>query len=265
MSLYVWIFLLFVYGLILLYFYVEQRKMLYLPEGNVPTQEELHAHGLQLWPVADDCSYQGLLAMPEAGRVQGSVVVFHGNAGVALDRQNYLEPLKSRGYRVLLAEYPGYGGRPGQPSEKNYVADARKIVERVQAEFPGPLYLWGESLGCGIVAAVASSLPVDGVVMLTPWDSLASVAKSYYWYLPVKWLLRDHYDSLANLSLYKGPVAVLVAEKDQTIPKRFGLHLYESLPEPKRLWIFPGAGHADWPDAPDEKWWGEVMDFLASN
>ena len=265
MPLLVVVFLVFVYGLILVYFFVEQRKMLYLPEGDVPAAADLCAHGLQLWPAEGDSGYRGLLAVPDSGEVRGTVILFHGNAGTALDRHNYLPPLISMGYRVLLAEYPGYGGRPGKPSEENYVADARGTIAAIRAAFPGPLYLWGESLGCGITAAVAADSEAAGVVMLTPWDSLAAVAKSYYWYLPVHWLLRDRYESLVNLSKYKGPVAVLVSEKDQTIPPRFGLHLYEQLPEPKKLWLFPGAGHSDWPDAPDEKWWGEVMDFLAAN
>ncbi|MCK4378554.1 MAG: alpha/beta hydrolase, partial [Deltaproteobacteria bacterium] len=68
-----------------------------------------------------------------------------------------------------------------------------------------------------------------------------------------------------NLLSFNWPVAVLVAEKDKTIPKRFGLHLHEQLPEPKKLWLFAGSGHSDWPDAPDEKWWAEVMDFLVSH
>ena len=262
---YVLVFLVFVYGLILVYFFFEQRKMLYLPEGNIPVAEDLRAYGLQLWPAVDGSDYRGLLAAPDLKDVRGTVIIFHGNAGTALDRHNYLPPLTGLGFRILLAEYPGYGGRSGKPSEKSYVADARKIIRAVHIEFPGLLYLWGESLGCGIAAAVSADSPIDGVVMLTPWDSLAAVTKSYYWYLPTRWLLRDHYDSLANLSKFKGPVAVMVAEQDQTIPRRFGLHLYDGLSEPKKLWLFPGAGHTDWPDAPDEQWWGEVVDFLVSH
>ncbi|MEA2110313.1 MAG: alpha/beta fold hydrolase [Pseudomonadota bacterium] len=265
MPLLVFVFLVFVYGLILVHFYFEQRKMLYCPEGNIPAAEDLRAHGLRLWPAEDGQEFVGLLGGCVSGDCRGTVIIFHGNAGTALDRYYYLLPLKVLGYRVLLAEYPGYGGRPGKPSEETYVVDARKIIARVHAEFPGPLYLWGESLGCGIVAAVAAESRADGVVMLTPWDSLATVAKSYYWYLPVRWLLRDRYDNLRNLLSFNWPVAVLVAEKDKTIPKRFGLHLHAQLPEPKKLWFFAGAGHSDWPSSPEEKWWAEVMDFLVSH
>jgi pimeloyl-ACP methyl ester carboxylesterase len=266
MPLLVLVFLVFVYGLILVHFFFEQRKMLYCPEGNIPPAEDLRAHGLKLWPADDNSEFMGLLGGPDPGEpVLGTVIIFHGNAGTARDRSYYLPPLKALGYRVLLAEYPGYGGRPGKPSEETYVADARKIIAKIHAEFPGPLYLWGESLGCGITAAVASDSPASGVIMLTPWDSLVTVAKSYYWYLPVRWLLRDRYDNLRNLLSFNRPMAVLVAEKDKTIPKRFGLHLHEQLPEPKKLWLFSGSGHSDWPNAPDEKWWGEVMDFLVSH
>jgi pimeloyl-ACP methyl ester carboxylesterase len=265
MPLLVLVFLVFVYGLILVHFFFEQRKMLYCPEGNIPAAEDLRSYGMRLWPAEDGSEFMGLLVVPDSGEVRGTVIVFHGNAGTALDRHYYLPPLKALGYRVLLAEYPGYGGRPGKPSEEKYVADARKIIAKIHDEFPGPLYLWGESLGCGIAAAVASGSPASGVIMLTPWNSLAAVAKSYYWYLPVRWLLRDRYDNLRNLLSFNRPVAILVAEKDKTIPERFGLHLYEQLPEPKKLWFFTGAGHCDWPSSPEEKWWVEVIAFLTAN
>lgn len=52
------------------------------------------------------------------------MIVFHGNAGAAIDRSYYVDALTPLGYRVVLAEYPGYGGRSGQPREKVFVADA---------------------------------------------------------------------------------------------------------------------------------------------
>ncbi|MCK4378618.1 MAG: alpha/beta hydrolase, partial [Deltaproteobacteria bacterium] len=144
MPLLVLVFLVFVYGLILVHFFFEQRKMLYCPEGNIPAAEDLRAHGLQLWPAEGDSGYMGLLGGPDSGEpVLGTVIIFHGNAGTAWDRSYYLPPLKALGCRVLLAEYPGYGGRSGKPSEEKYVADARKIIAKIHAEFPGPLYLWG--------------------------------------------------------------------------------------------------------------------------
>jgi len=54
----------------------------------------------------------------------------------------------------------------------------------------------------------------------------------------------------------------MVAERDTIVPARFGRHLYEQLRSPKRLWQVPGAGHNDWLDHVDERWWAEVADYL---
>ncbi len=256
------------YLLLLVYFFCRQRQLLYCCDGERPQPEELVSCGLEFWPAAGgDDDYLGLLSPPPAGeKLRGLVVLFHGNAGRALERHYFLPPLLAQGFRVLLVEYPGYGGRPGWPSEALLVAEAGEILRRLRAEFPSvPLYLWGESLGCGVAAGVAAAGPVRpaGVVMLTPWDSLVAVAGSFYWYLPVRWLLRDRYDNLANLRRYRGPVAILVAGRDRTVPPRFGRRLYAGLPEPKKLWLFPAADHSAWPRDPGEKWWAEVMAFLS--
>ena len=99
-------------------------------------------------------------------------------------------------------------------------------------------------------------------VIRTPWDSLTHLATDKYWFLPVRWILKDTYDNVANLADYNGPVAVIMAGKDEIIPNRLTRHLYETLGEPKRLWTFPNAGHNSWPSSPDASWWKEMMDFL---
>jgi pimeloyl-ACP methyl ester carboxylesterase len=112
-------------------------------------------------------------------------------------------------------------------------------------------------------AAADPELDVRGAVMLTPWDSLPSLAQRLYWYLPARWLARDQYDNVRNLRVFPGPVAVLMADRDEVIPNPHTERLYESLPEPKRLWVFRNAGHNSWPTAPSEVWWAEVMGFLS--
>ncbi|MBU2645169.1 hypothetical protein KKI24_10705 [bacterium] len=101
------------------------------------------------------------------------------------------------------------------------------------------------------------------MILITPWDSLPDLAQSLYWYLPVKWLARDRFDSVRNLKSFTGKTAVLIAEKDEIIPPKHSMRLYESISVPKRLWEFENAGHNSWPSMPDESWWQEVMLFIA--
>jgi alpha-beta hydrolase superfamily lysophospholipase len=194
------------------------------------------------------------------------VVVFHGNAGGARDRVYYGLALEARGYRVVLAEYPGYGGRGGELSEDSFIRDGRETARQALAAFGGPLLVWGESLGAAVAAGVAAdpTLPVAGVALITPWDRLSNLAQSLYWYLPARWLLRDRYDNIAHLEQYRGKVAVLVAERDEIIPARHSQRLYDALREPKRRWIFAGAGHNSWPVDPRASWWDEALEWLAA-
>jgi hypothetical protein len=172
-----------------------------------------------------------------------------------------LEPL---GFRVVLAEYPGYGARGGRLSERSLVADARETVRLAAGDFPGPLYVWGESLGAGVATGVVAdcSLPVDGVALITPFTSLPDMAVAVYRLPFLRPFVRDRYDSVANLRSFQHPVAILVSERDELIPAEQGQALYDSLSTRKRLWEFPGAGHNTWPAGADEGWWAEVAAFL---
>ncbi|OPY80637.1 MAG: Alpha/beta hydrolase family protein [Syntrophorhabdus sp. PtaU1.Bin153] len=243
-----------------------QRHLLYYP-GHVAiadVQRYAAENGLQTWPAKD--AYQGIVSKKGPPNFRGTIVIFHGNAGPAIYRKYYFDALETRGYRVVLAEYPGYGGRPGELSEKNFVADGRRTALQAKEEFGGPLYLWGESLGCGVAAALSTDtqLRPRGIVMLTPWDSLLNEAKAKFPLLPVKLFLRDTYDNVANLADYKGPVAVIMSKQDEIVPNVLTERLYEALSRPKRVWKFENAGHNDWPSDPELEWWSEVMDFLNS-
>jgi fermentation-respiration switch protein FrsA (DUF1100 family) len=240
-----------------------QERMLYFPSKDVPGDRFLASRNLQFWPSSKD-GYRGFISASPAHAARGTVVVFHGNAGTAADRDFYLGALVPIGFRVLLAEYPGYGGRNGRPSEAAFVKDAQETLRLLSMQGRGPLYLLGESLGCGVVAAVAKapSVRIDGIILITPWDTLLSVAKHHYPWLPVRLFLHDKFDSVENLKHYGGPVAVIGAERDEVIPLRHAQALYDSLVTPKKMWIVRGAGHNDWPLALRPGWWKEIAEFL---
>jgi alpha-beta hydrolase superfamily lysophospholipase len=261
------------YALLTLAAYLLQDRFLYFPFLTTRAQAAQAAarRGLALWPEGED-DYYGLVSVDPPDPSRGTILVWHGNGGAAEDRLYYIQPLQALGFRVILLEYPGYGARPGRTSEASFVADARQAARRAADEFGGPLYVWGESLGCGIAAAVAADpdLEVQGAVMLTPWDRLPDLAQRLYWYLPTRWLVRDQYDNVQNLRAYQAQaapglhprVAVLMATRDEIIPNAHTMRLYDSLQGEKRLWRFEGAGHNSWPMSPDAPWWAEVMEWI---
>ncbi|HSO78858.1 MAG TPA: alpha/beta fold hydrolase [Chromatiaceae bacterium] len=139
---------------------LNQDQLLYLPDPTPPSAANLHPRlgpALAPWPLASGSAFRGYVrAEPGAteGR-RGTLVLFHGNAGSARDRTYYLNALESLGVRVILAEYPGYGGRDGSPSQASLVADGRETVRLARATYGEPLWVWGESLGAAVAAQVA--------------------------------------------------------------------------------------------------------------
>ena len=196
---------------------------------------------------------------------RGTIFFFHGNGESAWEWAGRIDPFVRRGFRVFLYEYPGYGSRPGVPSEGTIVADARSVIRSLADAGYGPLYLWGESLGSGVAAAVCGdeSLPVHGLTLVTPWDWLPNVAASYYPYYPVRYLMKDQYNSVVNLQHFRHPVCLIYGDRDDTIPPALSQNLFAHLPEPKKLILKTGYGHGDWPDAPELPWWDDAIDFIA--
>lgn len=239
-----------------------QDSQLYFPDTPplASVLNEARRDELQPWPSATD--YRGLRREPK-GPARATLVLFHGNAGHAGHRAPYAE-LNNLGLRVILAEYPAYGPRPGKLGEKPLVADAVTTLTLVRQQFPGPLLLAGESLGAGVAAAAFAQAPdgISGVLLITPWDRLKNIAGHHFPWLPVSLLLRDQYDSVSNLAAAKVPLAVVIAAQDTIVPAAFGEALYEQLPQPKKLWRVPGAEHNDWMDRVDASWWRELADFL---
>ena len=239
-----------------------QYHMLYYPTPYVPSEAELAANHLQFWPAKTD--YRGFIGTTQIRNIKATVVVFHGNGGTADHREYYVTALGSMGYRVILAEYPGYGARTGELGEKSFVDDAQATVRLASEKYPGPMFLLGESLGCGVVAAAArdKSLRIEALILITPWDTLLAVAKSLYPLLPVGLFLKDRYDSVENLKSFRGKIAVVGAERDEILPIRHADALYRSLTGDNKMWVIKGAGHNDWPMFVDAKKWQEFMDFV---
>lgn len=256
--------LLLTYLLILLAVFLLQRKMTYFPARFNPDQYQQLLDGLQLQPWPSAIEMRAIKSQSPVTSAKGTIVVFHGNAGSAIHRTYYIEALQRLGYRVIIAEYPGYGARQGSPSESELVEDGIQTAQMAWQEFKDPLFLCGESLGSGVVSGIIASkkVPVKGLLLITPFDSMANVAQHHYWYFFAKWLIRDKFDNTGNLLDYPGNIAVIIASQDEVIPNRSTLALFEALTGRKKLWRFDQASHNTLPLAAWSPWWQEAMQFI---
>lgn len=238
------------YLAVLSYLYVFQRRLLYrpdMPERSRPRLGGLAAIGVRevALPTADGLS---LLAWYLAPRNDRPVIVyFHGNGGHLGHRTDRMQHFAGADYGMLMVEYRGYGGNLGSPSEAGLVEDARAAVDFLGREgvAGARLVLYGESLGSAIAVRLAAERDIGGLVLESPFTSIAAVAQYHYPYIPAALLVWDRFDALARVGEVRAPLLVLQGGSDGVVPARFGEALFAAAPEPKERWLAPQAGHED--------------------
>ncbi len=253
--------LLALYGGLCLVVFVVQRRLQYFPDRSTEAGALKRAAASGLVPWRD--ARGELLGWRRPGRSASTprLLVFHGNAGNALDRIYYVRLFESLGVEVVLLEYPGYGARGGEVSEATLVAAGREAAELLARE--GPLLLLGESLGSGVACQVAAADPgrIQGLLLVTPYARMSEVGAEAYPWLPVSWLLRDRWENVAALPNYPGPVAILIAGRDEVVGAAQGHRLAEACRGPVKVWVQPEAGHNTLSLAPRGGHWAELWAF----
>jgi pimeloyl-ACP methyl ester carboxylesterase len=146
-------------------------------------------------------------------------------------------------YAIYLMHYRGYGGSSGKPSEAALVADALALFDQVRGEHP-EVTVVGRSLGSGVAVHLASLRPVARLILVTPYDSLQDLAARQFPYFPVRWLLRDKFESFRYAKEVSTPTLIIAAEHDEIIPRASTEALYTRFRDGVASFtIVAGTGH----------------------
>jgi hypothetical protein len=79
---------------------------------------------------------------------------------------------------------------------------------------------------------------------MSTFTGLRDAAGAVYPFLP-KPFVPDAFPSLRRIGSLRCPVLIMHGDNDELLPVRMGRELFAAAPEPKRLHIYPGAGHND--------------------
>jgi len=228
--------------------WAEQRKFLFVPSADLRPPAD---YGLRDFSVGSLTTSDGvrltLWSHPaRAGRP--TVVFFHGNGGNLGNRSALFEPLAAQGFGILAFSYRGYGTSAGSPSEAGFYEDARAVMCYAQATLglrQGQIVLLGESLGSGVATKMATEFKVAAVILESPYTSVADVAGRRFPWVPADLLLSDRFDSIDRIAAIAAPLLIFHGGEDDLIPVGLGQKLFEAAREPKRLVIYPHAGHVN--------------------
>ena len=185
--------------------------------------------------------------LPASSPAIGHLLYCHGNGGNIADRTAHARALCSAGFDVLLFDYRGYGRSTGTPTEAGTYEDARAArtaLLGMRGVDPMRLVYLGESLGAAVALFLALESPPAGVVLHSAFTSVRDMAAVHYPLAPRR-LVPDAYPSLRLIPRVRAPVLVLHGGRDAITPPSHGQALFDAAPEPKRIHVFPQAGHND--------------------
>jgi pimeloyl-ACP methyl ester carboxylesterase len=179
-----------------------------------------------------------------------AVIYFGGNAeDVSHSLPTFADAFPE--HSVYAMNYRGYGGSTGKPSETALIADALALFDRVHADHPHIVVI-GRSLGSGVAIHIASERPVERLVLITPYDTLAEIAASQFRYFPLSWLMLDKFESWRYAPKITAPTQLIAAQNDEVIPLASTEALYKHFPQSlATLRVIPGVGHNTISESPD--------------
>jgi len=243
-----------------------QRKLIYFPPRYTTSQvdEAGRASGLERWTNRSG-QIIGMKRMSSRQPAKAQLLIVYGNGNWTVGCAHYADEIQSLvEFDVFILEYPGYADRAGSPSEKNIFHAADEALQLLSTN--KPVYLVGESLGSGVAAYLAGTQPgkITGTILLSPFNRLTSVAQERMPLFPVWLMLVDRFPSEKYLQHYHGPVGVVVDGRDNVVPEKFGIRLFDAYTGPKQIWNFPDGDHISITE-PSAKFWGEVLDFWKTN
>jgi len=163
--------------------YAFQRSFLYLPHINNHLRViELNAPAEQVAiPSESGITLKSWFYNNPANRY--TVLFFHGNAGELDNRIYKLNEFKNLHLNYLIISWRGFSGNPGKPTEMGLYEDAKSAIQWLEKNniSKDKIILYGESLGTGIAVEVAQQQNFAGVILESPYTSMAdsSDRKSY--------------------------------------------------------------------------------------
>jgi uncharacterized protein len=223
-----------IYAALCLALFLAQRSFIYYPQPKSASGDRSY---LTL-NVDNETVLVSTRPMPGAE----AVIYFGGNAeDVSYSIATLAEAFPSRSLYAL--NYRGYGGSKGKPSETALIADALVLFDRVHSDHTH-ITVIGRSLGSGVAIHIASERPVERLVLVTPYDSLVTIAASQFRYFPLTWLMLDKFESWRYAPKVTAPTQLIAAQNDEVIPLSSTEALLSHLPQSSAtLTIIPGVGH----------------------
>jgi len=179
---------------------------------------------------------------PRGGRPV--IVFFHGNASDLAGVAGWLNGVQADGLGLLMAEYRGYFGNPGTPSEAGLALDAEAFFAFAAERAGGAdrVIVAGHSLGGGVAFGLCAQRRTRGLLTIGTFTATTEVAPAM-----AAPLIPDRFannDQVAKLAM---PLLIAHGDRDNVIPFAHGEALAAAAQTSNRAGAFlklSGVGHS---------------------
>ena len=227
--------IIFVYIFVLIFLYFYQRNLMYHPDENNYSGDQISVNIENVKIVTDDeIELLGWYHKKDLEKYK-TILFFHGNAGSLENRIHKLNHFQEMNVNFLIIAWRGFSGNNGTPSEKGLYEDGKSAInwlldKGVKEE---NIVIYGESLGTGVATHLSQNKNFAGVILETPFTSMIDAAKTFYPFIPVGLLLKDKFENKAKIKNINVPILIMHGEADQIVPFFMGKEIYEIANKPK--------------------------------
>ena len=224
-----------VYFLILLILFFFQRNLLYHPLENNYYGDKLKVSVSKVKiKTKDNIELLAWYHKKNTGNFK-TILFLHGNAGSLENRIHKINHFKDFDINFLIIAWRGFSGNKGSPTELGLYEDAKSAI--IWLKNKGlknqDIILYGESLGTGVVTEIAQNNNFAGIILESPFTSMIDAAKNKYPIFPIKYLLKDKYESDKKIKNIKSPILIMHGEVDKIVPFWMGKKMYNIANKPK--------------------------------
>ena len=227
------IFIIYFFTLIILFFF--QRNLLYHPTENNYYGDKLTVYVDKVKiKTKNNIELLGWYHKKDSNRYK-TILFLHGNAGSLENRIHKINHFENMNVNFLIISWRGFSGNKGNPSEVGLYDDAKSAINWLENEgvMKENIVIYGESLGTGIATEIAQHSNFAGVILESPFTSMIDAAKNKYPIFPIKFLLKDKYESEKKIKNIKSPILIMHGEVDKIVPFWMGKKMYDIANEPK--------------------------------
>jgi fermentation-respiration switch protein FrsA (DUF1100 family) len=228
-------------------FYFLQTRLIFYP-GKLAKDYKFKLGGLGEEVCLNTSDGERIHCLYFYGVKSDVILYFHGNAGDLSGWKFVAEDFTAMGYNVLLIDYRGYGKSSGTISEAGFYKDAEaaySFLIKDKGYSPTNIILYGRSIGSGVAVDLASKHRCKGLVLESPYSSLATLANEKIPFFFPSLYLRYSFNNLQKIEQVKCPIIFLHGTEDELIPATHTERLFNKFSGKKTKILIVKGAHND--------------------